>query len=863
MANDFPDPGRQTTGYDRENVTGLVVTPLVVFFVSLVIYLLTLAPTTSLWDSGEFISVGWILGIPHPPGTPLYVLFSRFWSLIPWGGGIAFRVNLISAVTGALAAALVSWLVVAVLAWYLGRGSRLAAYAGGLAAGVFAAFSLTIWGNSVEAEVYAPATFIMGLALVLVVLWGRGQGKPGNERKLLLLLYLLGLSIGNHLMSFLVAPAVFVFVVLTDRRAGVGLLATGLLFFLLYNGVLWFGGLEPHGVLWLVLSVVVLVGLLVMVPQYFDWRFIGLGLLLFVLGLTVHLYLPLRSALSPVINEGEPTSFGAFFDMINRKQYAPPSIFDRQAPFYYQLGMFWDYLVMQWGSIRLAFVPLLLGTWGFWRHYRRGERRFFWSFLVLFLVCSLGLIIYINFKLAPGQALDKYPDPAAHEVRERDYFYTPTYYFLAVWIGLGVAAGVDWLRGKLRGFRGWLRYGGAASAVVVFLGLLVLPVAGNYWRCDQSRNYIPHDFGLNLLNSVGRSGLLFTNGDNDTFPLWFLQAVKGVRRDVTVLNLSLLKTPWYPRQLRDGPTRAPISYSDEQLARMRYAQVAEDMTFRSGRLRVPLKKGQLLGPEVQVMYNLVLNARWRRPVYFAVSVPTENRGGFDRYLSLEGLPTENRGGFDRYLSLEGLVFRLTQKESDTGFDFAACRKNVDYLYSYRSMFDPTIYKDDETRGRISNYVTSFILLAEENIRAGRRKEAIPYLKRAIYIMSMIPHYRNILERLVSWLGEIYTDQGSFSQAREAYRSGLKILGRSLLLEMGLGKTYYREGKYDTALIHFQAAQRMAPDNPDVLQSMYMSLLNVGREAEAAKILENYVKLRPGDEQAKAILKKLKKGKDKD
>ncbi|MFC2076762.1 tetratricopeptide repeat protein, partial [candidate division KSB1 bacterium] len=533
----------------------------------------------------------------------------------------------------------------------------------------------------------------------------------------------------------------------------------------------------------------------------------------------------------------------AFFDMINRKQYAPPSVFDRQAPFYYQLQMFWNYLVIQWSPRLLAFVPLLLGIWGIQRHYRQGERRLFWAFLVLFTICSLGLVVYINFKLAPAQALDKFPDDALHEVRERDYFYTPTYYFFAVWIGLGTSALLLWFRRQAQGLKPSLRKAMTAATVLVLLGIMAVPTIYNGRQNDRSRNQVAHDFGLNLLNSVGKDGLLYTNGDNDTFPLWFLQNVKEVRQDVTVLNLSLLKTPWYPKQLKHGPTKAPISYSDQRLDRVAFAQVPKDMQIKSGNLVLPLKRGQLLSPEHQIMYDMVLTNKWERPTYFAVSVP-------------------DKGGFDDYLTLEGLVMRLTQRKAQSPFDLEACGRNITDMYSFKGVFDEDIPKDEETRARLTNYGTAFILLAEENLRRGNKDVAIPFLHHSISILSLMPEnrqYQRLLQSLSQWLGEVYLEEGRFDEARAVYQRLLDLLGRSAAMSLGLGVVAHREGDYDTAVDHIREAYRQEPNNPIILNNLYIVLSEAGRTEEAREALENYIKLQPDDQRAQKLLQEMRRG----
>gem|GEM_PF-2314029 len=204
---------------DRGRIVNRVLA-LFVFVVVLVVYVRTMAASVSFWDCGEFIACAHILGIPHPPGAPLHGLLGRLFSLLPLFGAVARRLNFLSALTGALAAGVLYLVTERVARGWFGVGfgwrGRLLGMVGGVAAGLFMAFSDTYWSNTVEAEVYAPAMFSMVLVLWLALRWQEVREQPGGDHVLLLLVYLLFLGIGIHLTAFLVAPGVFLLVVLTD-----------------------------------------------------------------------------------------------------------------------------------------------------------------------------------------------------------------------------------------------------------------------------------------------------------------------------------------------------------------------------------------------------------------------------------------------------------------------------------------------------------------------------------------------------------------------------------------------------------------------------------------------------------------------
>src|SRR5262249_6074394 len=150
-----------------------------------------------------------------------------------------------------------------------------------------------------------------------------------------------------------------------------------------------------------------------------------------------------------------------------------------------------------------------------------------------------------------------------HEVRDRDYFFTSFYHAYAIWIGMGAAMALRWVSESFASPRARRAAGIATAALLLVMPVLLL--ARLWFKHDRSRNYIAHDYAYNMLVPLGPHAFVFTNGDNDTFPLWYLQQVEDIRKDVRVVNLSLLQTDWYIRQLRDDPPRLPIVLDDHQV----------------------------------------------------------------------------------------------------------------------------------------------------------------------------------------------------------------------------------------------------------------------------------------------------------
>ena len=194
-------------------------------------------------------------------------------------------------------------------------------------------------------------------------------------------------------------------------------------------------------------------------------------------------------------------------------------------------------------------LPLLLGLIGlFWQAYKNNESvKQFWVVFFLFFMTGIAIVIYLN--------------QSPQQPRERDYAYAGSFYAFAIWIGLGVAALIDGLKR--------LKLNNAVTATAVSLIALLIPLqmaAENWDDHDRSGRYTCRDFGQNYLQSLSQEGapIVFTNGDNDTFPLWYCQETEGIRTDVRVCNLSYLQTDWYIDQMKrpayDSPS-APISWN--------------------------------------------------------------------------------------------------------------------------------------------------------------------------------------------------------------------------------------------------------------------------------------------------------------
>ena len=606
------------------------------------LYLLTLAPSTAMWDTSEYIAAAYTLGLPHPPGNPLFVLLGRVFSILPIPGSIAVRINVLAALSSAVSAAM--WFLITervLVSWFPARWQRIL---GGAIATLIGATAFTVWNQSVVNEkVYTVS--LMGIAIIswLMIRWSDDpDGRPA-DRILVLVAYLLGLGYANHMGGMLAAPAAALAVLV--RR--------------------------PKTIL--------------------RWRLLLAGIAALVFGMTPFATQPIRAAHFPPINEGEPTAcrveltwsctfskatLAAFEYNFNRGQYGKPELSERQAPFTAQVGMWWYYFKWQWlrdahgeyptmQSV-LAAIFLVLGLFGGWVHWRR-DRQSFWYFGSLMFTMTLVLIYYLNFKYGNTQS-PELGDSVPREVRDRDYFFLWSFSAWGVWAGLGLVYLWETVAALIGADRVQLgrevvdvprrRSLLAASPV---LALALIPLVTNASTASRAGETDTRDFAHDLLNSVEPYGVLVTVGDNDTFPLWYAQEVEGIRKDVIVANTSLLNTDWYVRQLirrpvfeydeasgpaiyRGGnwtkpggpPLRMTLEEADSVPA---YTVLNRPMMFRKGEITATIDPrylmqagegaGVLQRADIFVLYML-RDAYPERPIYFS-----RTSGGYARQLGLE------------------------------------------------------------------------------------------------------------------------------------------------------------------------------------------------------------------------------------
>jgi hypothetical protein len=501
----------------------------------LALYAATLAPNVTLWDAGEFQAATASLGIPHPPGTPLYILLANTWARLLGFIPFAVALNLLSAVCTAIACGLLGGLMTR---W---TGNRLTGIAGGIAAGSM----LAVWLNATETEIYAVSM----LLAVLMIVAGERAGARDSTRYRVLLAYLMGLAIPIQISALVAAPPAILLAAMRSGRARPEprqLLSLGGVLAIVIAVSQGSAGLAVAGLAALLAG---------MLWRGTDDRRHPIEPVTLVLVATVALsatiFMLVRAAHDPFVNQGNPSTLGAMMDVVTRQQYPLPGMWPRRAPVWIQVLNVVQYADWQLASgldasvaasvwrtpwSVLGLVLLVSGARWHWRH----DRRSAWGTAALLASATLGIVAVLNLSAGPSILDRVLPPGALHEPRERDYFFALGFATAGLWIGAGaVLAAERWFTAR------------PGLVAPVALGIAALPVALNWAAATRRPNaLIAPTYAEALLASVPPRSVLLLAGDNDTYTVWYRQAVLGERRDVVPITISLLGADWYREEQR-------------------------------------------------------------------------------------------------------------------------------------------------------------------------------------------------------------------------------------------------------------------------------------------------------------------------
>ncbi len=930
-----------------------------VFFITAAIYFMTVQPSVSFWDCGEFIASSHLLQVPHPPGTPFFLLLGRFFAMIPIGENIAFRVNAISVISSAFTI-LFLYLIAVKLIEQIRKSEddnifeSVFTYIAAAIGALSLAFSDTFWFNSMEAEVYALATFFIAIVTWLMVIWNEKADNEDNEKYLLLIAYLVGLSTGVHLMSVLaMVPIVLVIytrkylkdeehfkttayiflahvgVILliaaalwasapTNPPAGdeakafdskfltfaviasviimgifykkifhrnsfyVPIVVGGIALFTTYPGVVKMfpnliasvGGNDLTLDLFFIFLLAAILGFLIYWTNKENKQTLHLvfkSLLFALIGFSSYAMIIIRSNQDTPINLNSPKTFPELVSYLNREQYGDQPIFKRrftrephQQEVYQNytsdLDFFWTYQMnhmfnryLMWNYVgkestvqdsgvdfsELWAIPFMIAIFGIFYHYNRD-----WKMATVFLI----MFIFLGYLTAFYQNQQQ-PQP-----RERDYFYVGAFFVFSIWIALGVRGILDLLKSYIKS-PGIVK---PVYSIVTLLLIILVPVrmfSENYFKNDRSRNFVPWDYSYNLLQSAAPNAIIFTNGDNDTFPLWYLQDVEGVRRDVRIANLSLLNTPWYIKQLKNtephGATKIKLNLSDEQIEAIAPSQ------WKTRKITVPISpttysqfgitdtaitnKGVIswdMEPSVNfgsvqavraqdiVAMDIVRANMNERPIYFAVTTPDNSKIGLNDYFIMEGLAfriTPKDQG-DYYSSVDEKIMWKQLMEEPEGF-------SADYKpgFKFRGLNDSTIFMDENHQRLTLNYRNSYIRLALNQLYYQKNNaKVIQVLDK---MEEKLPHRLLAIDyRLLNDIANLYNAAG----ANDRYRKLAVQIEKEALADLDKNG-FIPSGDYNPYLI---------------LKQIYDNLGQYDKFVEVLKLLKNAV---PGDPSVERLI----------
>ncbi|MCB0804868.1 MAG: DUF2723 domain-containing protein [Bacteroidales bacterium] len=987
----------------------------IVFAIATTVYFLTVEPTASWWDCGEYIATAYKLQVGHPPGAPFFQMIGRFFSLFAFGdtSHVALMINIMSALSSSFTILFLFWTITHFARKIalkqeqeLSTGNIYAIIGSGAVGALAFTFSDSFWFSAVEGEVYAMSSFFTAVVFWAILKWEREEEKISN-RWLLLIAYLIGLSIGVHLLNLLAIPAIaYVYYFKKYKPTRNGIIITGIisviLLGLIMNGIIpWIVKLSSVFELLFVNSFglpfnsgtifyfVVLIGLIVWGLRYTRTRgkvvlnTIVLALTFILIGYSSFFMIIIRSNANPPIDENSPEDAISLLAYLAREQYgdwpvlygqyynAPtvdvkdgnpiyvkdvkkgkyvitddrkgtipvydsrfmtlfPRMWSNQKQshiqmykqygkvkgipievqkddgstevlmkptfgenlrffFTYQIGhMYLRYFMWNFsgrqndiesqGEIehgnwltginwfdenilglgpqtdlpdsmqsparnKFYMLPFLLGLIGLFYHLNT-DKKDMWVVALLFLMTGLAIIVYLN----------QYP----YQPRERDYAYAGSFYAFAIWIGLGVMGIWDMLKKRINPQM--------AAIVTSVAALLLVPVimAKEGWDDhDRSGKYAARDFAFNYLNSCEPNAILFTNGDNDTFPLWYAQEVEGIRTDVRVVNFMLASGHWYIHQMmhkayeseplpftldhnqyQNGVNNAVVFYNTNIKGNTELKQVIDFIASEDDRTKLTLQSGEKInfsptkkfklsidsadivrkGAVPESMYgnivdeitwnvrqnylykndlmllDIIATNNWDRPIYFA------NPSSMSKVLDV-----------DEYCHLEGFVYRfmpVKAKNFISGVGGVNEEKTFDLFMNkcqWGNLADPDVYIDRESYRNSIIPKQNFMRTAQAMVKKGENEKAIELLDKCL---EEFPDSKITFDMYMIPFIEVYYDAGAPDKANAIAERVFEIYDQNLdyyyRLDNDLVK--YFETDYNQALGVLQQLSMMAKSN---------------------------------------------------
>jgi len=905
--------------------------PLITFFLALLGFLQTVQRTTSFWDCGEFIATSYILGVPHPPGASFFNLLGRVFALLPIGGEIAWRINLISVFSSAFAILFMYLVLKEVMEYFFPvrniKQNIINSFSAGSAA-LITAFCDTFWFNAVEAEVYALAMCFLFIATYLAMLWYKKQDETGSDRYLLLMFFVMFLGISVQMFSLLFFPAIFVLIVLGKNqsimnyiRVGIGLFFVFVSAFILnkinspgkfFETILhspvksaldkilvifplstrksleslhpeyvfisllivalviwWIHFFEKkeivkdwkYWVIFIQLTLVIYaIDLFLWVSVFsliaygylsfksklkFKFRFMLIAVLVAFIGYSTSAYVPIRSNLNPSIDENNPETWAQFKTYLERKQYGEPDIWTRittrKGSFGFQFMYMANYLINQYSSSGFFWFWLFFFLIGFYFIFKFSKNKNITTFVFLiFMIVSIGLIIYMNF--SDGTR-------GTHaEVRDRDYFHTPTFMMFMFFVGIGFAGLIHFLRNQLN-----MKYTAHYLAFPLLL-LPIIPYLHNLPTHDRSKDFMPNDYAHNILTSCPENAILFTQGDNDTFPLWFIQSVKKFRTDIKVVNLSLLNARWYIKQLFQIEPKIKFGMTEQEIDRELAGArpLHRDLHLKHKDFKTTIQKNQYLKVQDMGIWQILKMNYGERPICFSMTVSPGSRIGLDQYLTKTGMVYEVSDTViqvDTINNENGSVVIDTVRKGPI-INKEQMKDVIVNQFKYTNFEDSTLYLGKEGSRYVYGYAQLFKELSEAYGKAGNSEmeekalklgtEKLPYVPLANYLMADYYFKRGQVEQAV-----VYYERAAWNAPVDLWYANYY-----------LGVSYNQLGNKEKALEAFEKVVKQNQRNSLVIKELVDVAIELKEYERGKKAVEFWLQRNPNDNLVQGLLEKL-------